>query len=126
MGRPLITLVLAVWALAVQAEVRTQDVHYQIEDEAFTGYLAYDNALDGNAPAYSWYTSGGTFPTMKSAVPVCSPNWVMWPSPWTCTVAASIPTIRIKRGMEVLRYDADADRRSWQVMQQFFEEIFAD
>ncbi len=30
-----------------------------------------------------------------------------------------------KRGMEALRYDADADRRSWHAMQRFFEEIFA-
>lgn len=31
-----------------------------------------------------------------------------------------------KRGMEALKYDADADRRSWNAMQMFLREIFAN
>jgi len=50
MRRLLTTLVLIFFTLAAQAGVRTQDVRYQIEDEEFTGYLAYDDALDGKRP----------------------------------------------------------------------------
>lgn len=96
MRRLLTTLALISFSLAIQAEVRTQDVRYQIEDEEFTGYLAYDDALDGKRPGvlviHEWW---GLSDYEKRRARI-SPNWAMSPSPWICTVAASTPTIRIK------------------------------
>ena len=43
-------LVLTFFSLAVQAEVLTENVTYEIDGEEFTGYLAYDGSFTGNRP----------------------------------------------------------------------------
>jgi len=43
-------VLLMIFSLAAYAEIRTEDVNYQLDGEAFTGYLAYDDAVTGKRP----------------------------------------------------------------------------
>ena len=44
-------ILLLIFSLPAHAEVRTEDVSYEIDGEAFTGYLAYDDSVAGKRPA---------------------------------------------------------------------------
>ena len=50
MKRALLAAALSMAALSAQAEIKTEEVVYQVGDQEFTGYLAYDSALEGKRP----------------------------------------------------------------------------
>ena len=50
MKRALLAAALSMAALSAQAEIKTEEVVYRVGDQEFTGYLAYDSALEGKRP----------------------------------------------------------------------------
>ena len=50
MTRTLLAVALSMAALSAQAEIKTEEIVYQVGDQEFTGYLAYDSALEGKRP----------------------------------------------------------------------------
>lgn len=46
----LMMLALCLAAATVRAELKTEEIHYQVGDTELTGYLAYDDAIEGQRP----------------------------------------------------------------------------
>ena len=50
MYKIVITLLMLMLASPVAAEIKSKAVHYQHDDEQLTGYLYWDDAIDGKRP----------------------------------------------------------------------------
>ncbi len=50
MKRVLLTLAMSVAAFSAQAEIKTEEIVYTVGGEEFTGYLAYDDSIEGERP----------------------------------------------------------------------------
>lgn len=50
MKRTLLAAALSLVTLSAQAEIKTEEIVYRVGDQEFTGYLAYDAAVEGKRP----------------------------------------------------------------------------
>lgn len=50
LSAPLVALLVGLVAVGARAELKTEEVSYEVDGESFTGYLAYDDAVEGKRP----------------------------------------------------------------------------
>jgi dienelactone hydrolase len=116
------------------AALRTETIEYREGDAVLEGYLAYDDSVSGKRPgvlvAHAWKGRGADDPYVKhdevaafqKEMKAAGVDWQMVyyggaVHSFTSKESGDDPS----RGVA---YNERADRRSWEAMKTFFEEIF--
>ena len=125
-------LLLAVLCLSVPlawAGLKTEEVEYRAGDTVMTGYLAYDDSIEGKRPGvlvvHEWW-GHNDYARKRAEMQAAHVDYelISYPGAKHGFTNPQADEFGKRFGMP-LAYDADADRDSWERSQQFFDRIFS-